>query len=1093
MTLHSQLRDWTALHTNDLQSFTNLAYTLSLRRSLFAWRSSFIADSCSELNEILTHHAPRVTKAAPNMNTTFVFTGQGAQWYAMGRELIHIYPAFKESLCAADAVLKHLSCPWTLLEELQLNRSESRINEGTLSQPATTAIQIALVDLLESFEVSPTAVIGHSSGEIAASYAAGILTRSAAIQVAYHRGIVTQDCRRFNGGMIAIGLDERGANEYLAQVNSTGSNEITIACINSPSSTTVSGDGGGIDKLQELLEKDQVFYRRLEVDVAYHSHHMQRVSESYYNAISGVEWSWPKSSVMFFSTVTAAQKYSEFGASYWTQNLVSPVQFKDALEMIQQRVSEGADTTSQVTAQAYLEIGPHKVLEGAILQTLGCTARKKPLIIYAPCLVRFKDAVQTFLEALGRLFEVGLKLNLQSINRSNDSSAAACVLQDLPCYPWNHQSRFWHEPSIHKAQRQRRDPAHDLLGIRVANCPLPIWRHTLNAEHLSWLCDHVVDGFMIFPAAGYLCMAIEAIIKVKSCLSDENSTETVMLRDIEFVRSLTIPSPPESVEVQICLTPPRGPHRDDVASWHGFEIFSMSTSGSWSKHCSGSVKLECTSYDENNEQGDSSSSLNATKHQEYHAQEDSLRKTGERVIGHSRLYERLRGIGNEYKRAFASIENIRFSHDVACASLTIPQTSIYMPFEYQQPHLIHPSTLDSLLQSVFPIFEQRCEFGAFMPTNIKELAVCAREPFNAGQELKAITRLVCHDRRSAVATINAFRVNRNAIMDSVLSITDVEFRGVGLSQLRSEDRTTMTYKVHWDMDVEFLKPHHLKLSREYSVESLEAKKDLLDSGVWYFVNKCFGQLSSESSEVLSEHNYVFEWMRSFHEMYNSQNQTETSCTDAILDRLHSAGIENEVLLLVGRELPRILRGETDTLSLLTETGLLYQLYSDESTIRCGLQLCNYLKSLVFKKPNLKVLEIGAGTGATTSVILRSLLDGLITQPIALYDFTDISPGFFHEAKTSLSEWLSFLNFHSLDIERAPCDQGFETGSYDLVIAANVLHATTSIDKTLQNVKSLLKPGGKLALIELTRFIPLLNLVFGTLPGWWKGKDVLYTS
>ena len=180
----SRLQAW--LSDKQLQGshLHDLSYTLAARRSLHGWRSAIVASDTQDLIDKLSRVKP--TKSSGGTSTpavTFIFTGQGAQWYAMGRELLLSSSIFRDSIATSSSLLKHWGSPWSLDEELLRDDADSRLNESELAQPATTAIQVALVDLLAHVGVVPQRVCGHSSGEIGAAYAAGVLSHEAALKV----------------------------------------------------------------------------------------------------------------------------------------------------------------------------------------------------------------------------------------------------------------------------------------------------------------------------------------------------------------------------------------------------------------------------------------------------------------------------------------------------------------------------------------------------------------------------------------------------------------------------------------------------------------------------------------------------------------------------------------------------------------------------------------------------------------------------------------------------------------------------------------------------------------------------------------------
>ena len=245
------------------------------------------------------------------------------------------------------------------------NLNHPQSNFRRVSQPATTAIQIALVDLLKDLNVQPTAVIGHSSGEVAAAYATGALTRSEALTISYHKGFVAGWCREIikaKGAMLAVGLGEGQILKYLKDVHC---GVASVACVNSPSSVTISGDEEAVLELQSLLNRDSVFNRLLKVDIAYHSHHMETVCGRFEHAISTVAGKDAACRAQFFSSVTGTSKTSNFGSSYWGDNLVSKVRFSEALEALVETYRAAGSTPLH-----FIEVGPHQLCRGLCVRFL---------------------------------------------------------------------------------------------------------------------------------------------------------------------------------------------------------------------------------------------------------------------------------------------------------------------------------------------------------------------------------------------------------------------------------------------------------------------------------------------------------------------------------------------------------------------------------------------------------------------------------------------------------------------------------------------------------------------------------------------------
>jgi acyl transferase domain-containing protein len=179
----TNLAKWLSSRESGASDLSDLSYTLATRRSLHAWRSVIVSPNTTDLIEQLSRIVPVKARLASRPQIAFIFTGQGAQWHAMGRETIASSQVFRDSITKSSILLKDWGNEWSLEEELLRDEDSSRLGESQLAQPATTAIQIALVDLFASFGIAPQRVCGHSSGEIGAAYAAGCLSHEAALKV----------------------------------------------------------------------------------------------------------------------------------------------------------------------------------------------------------------------------------------------------------------------------------------------------------------------------------------------------------------------------------------------------------------------------------------------------------------------------------------------------------------------------------------------------------------------------------------------------------------------------------------------------------------------------------------------------------------------------------------------------------------------------------------------------------------------------------------------------------------------------------------------------------------------------------------------
>lgn len=480
--------------------FGNFAYTLGSKMSHLSYRVALSATSLDELSIRMAQLKANPTRVLGTPTIAFVFTGQGAQWAQMGIPLMKEYSVFASTLERADKCLRELGAEFSLLQVLGEEAACSEINSPHLSQPACTALQIALTDLLRSWGVQPSSVVGHSSGEIGAAYAADIYDLEAAMALAYRRGQMTQLLKdsfpSLQGTMIAIGAGPETVKPMLKTLKGYA----TVACVNSPSSVTVSGDAPAIDELEDILQAKQLFNRKLKIDVAYHSNHMKNVAEDYLAAIDSIKPS-SSSTATFFSSVTGEiADPSELGPAYWVQNLTSPVLFANALSNM--------CTDEEKRPHLLLEIGPHSALKGPILDTikaLGTTASK---IGYAPTVVRNADPSQSILDAAGAAFVRGTTLDIIEMNFSRSGAINRSFLRDLPRYPWQHGTKYWHESRIADKHRMRDGTRNDVLGslAMYSNDLEPTWRNIVRLDDIPWLRDHKMQGMNVYPMAGYVSL-----------------------------------------------------------------------------------------------------------------------------------------------------------------------------------------------------------------------------------------------------------------------------------------------------------------------------------------------------------------------------------------------------------------------------------------------------------------------------------------------------------------------------------------------------------------------------------------------------------
>lgn len=327
----------------------------------------------------------------------------------MGCELLRFH-TFRESLTTAETFLHTLGCGWSLIDELLKDGDCSSIDLPRISQPLCTALQVALIDLLTFWDIKPDYVIGHSSGEIAAAYAFGAISREDAWKLSYHRGWLTSAMKdlapSLKGCMLAVALSEKRVQDYLAMLKK---GTAIVACINSPESVTVSGDESAVLELEKILSYEGIFARLLKVDNAYHSAHMKTIEHYYQKSIQDIPTKKSTEGRVMFSSVTGQSIGADsLGPSYWVQNLVSPVRFSEAFSSLLQYRRSKVD--------AVLEVGPHNVLQGPINQIIDAKLKSKSRPSYFSMITRGKDSSSTSMQAAGHLWSLGVPVDLGKVN-----------------------------------------------------------------------------------------------------------------------------------------------------------------------------------------------------------------------------------------------------------------------------------------------------------------------------------------------------------------------------------------------------------------------------------------------------------------------------------------------------------------------------------------------------------------------------------------------------------------------------------------------------------------------------------------------------
>ncbi len=604
----------------------------------------------------------RVGGRAPSV--AFVFPGQGSQWPGMGRELLDREPAFRHAMEECDRAVR-IETGWSVLE--QLTQSDGELDGIHVIQPVLFALQVALAALWKSWGVVPDAVVGHSMGEVAAACVAGALSLEDAASIICRRSRLM---RRISGqgSMAMVELSMERAAQLLA---GGYQQRVSIAAGNGPRSTVLAGDPEALDELLRVLERREIFCRKVRVDVASHSPQVDPLAADLLEELKAIA---PKASAIpIYSTVTAATSSgAEFEASYWMRNLREPVLFGAAVEKM-----------IQAGHTCFVEIGPHPILLPAIEQSLAEAGRQGATIA---SMRRDTGEQSTMLAGLGALYAQGYAVEWKRLYPRHHAPVS------LPAYPWRWES-FWLEDvrDLYGRRRSITGPAHPLLGDYFASSVhegTHFWERELSAASLPYLKDHAVEGAVVLPAAAYAEMALAAATEVFG-------TGPHALADVELRKALIWPKETKRT-VQVTLEP-------RMMGSAGFHISSRAEGDAqpWTLHATGTVRLNQSA----------SGTLDAATLREFCSEP----RTGEEH------YQLMQLHGLEYGPCFRGVVELWRRPGEALARIRLPERVRGGAAAY----CIHPVLLDCALQLMGAAAlekDARADAGtAYLPVGIGSL------------------------------------------------------------------------------------------------------------------------------------------------------------------------------------------------------------------------------------------------------------------------------------------------------------------------------------------------------------------------------------
>ncbi|KAK5996028.1 Polyketide synthase-nonribosomal peptide synthetase phmA [Cladobotryum mycophilum] len=1065
------------LEENPSINLRDLASTLNTRRSTFTVRTSVFGSTAMQLSQGLRERSeadkttlipvpPKSPSSKPRV--LGVFTGQGAQWKRMGAELLASSPKVVSILDHLERSLAELpdGPSFSLKSEILADEKTSRVNEAEISQPLCTAVQVVLVDLLRSAGVGFEAVVGHSSGEIGAAYAAGYISAGDAIRIAYYRGLhlhLAEGPKGEQGAMMAVGTSFDDAQELCDLPAFRG--RIGIAASNSSASLTLSGDLDAIERAKEVLEDEKKFARLLKVDKAYHSHHMLPCSDAYRKSLAdcGIKvLRPPRNGTAWISSVygeDASDYRREIDSEYWISNMCKPVLFSQALEFA---------LADRGPFDIAIECGPHPALKGPALQVIQEVLGGS--IPYTGLLSRARPDNQSFAEGLGYLWQA-LGENAVDYNSFDKFMAGPGapnprLVPNLPSYAWDHERAFWHESRQYAANRTKTHPTHELLGTK---CPDGTakqhrWRNMLRPREIPWLAGHQIQEQMVFPAAGYVSAAIEA---VKFAIQGQPIKE-IEIEDFIIGQAIAFNDEYSSVETQFTLT---DVHSDAIYWSSAFSFYSASSknSGAMDLNASGKIRIIMGEPNDDLLPPSPSSDFNMID------------------VDPDRFYASLGKLGFGYTGPFQALGSLKRRMGVATGTIRNPSST-----DPAHELLMHPATFDNAIQSIILAYcypnDGRLR-SVHLPTGIRKIklnpVLCERY---AGKEaLLRFKSTTTSDRSSEIeGDVDIYdEQGGNALM---------QLEGLHTKPLANEtaaNDSPLFLETKWD--IETPSRELAEASRPDMQEKADLCFDVERVAFYYLRHLDEAATRADRENAQSHHKIFFEYID--HTVANVKRGTEQFINrewlydthEQVLAIIHKYpdSLDMKLMHAVGEHLIPVIRGETTMLEYMREDNLLNDFYVhavgfDEYTESLAEQVVQFSH----RHPHMNILEVGAGTGGATKRIFKKL-----GKQFGSYTYTDVSAGFFEKAREVFRETESKMSFKALNIEKDPVEQGFTEHSYDLIVASLVLHATHEMEATMRNVRRLLKPGGYLIMLELGDYIEMrTGLIFGSLPGWWMGYD-----
>ena len=1093
-------------------SLADMAWTAAVGRSHFSHRAGIAFTDLAHLREKLQELADgKVDTDTPHRakKIAFVFTGQGSQWVNMGRNLYEREPVFRAVLDQCDSLLFEERKASLLDVIFGHDGTEGLLDEPTWTQPAIYSLESALTALWASVGIKPDVVVGHSLGEIAASQAAGVFTLEQGLKFASARGTLLGSTRS-DGAMAAVFAPAPRVASVVAERNATSDDVGLSVAVDNGLQQVVSGPAKDLEAVLQLFEADEVKVRRLKRSPAYHSALMEPALDALEAAVRNIAGTPPAPSVPLISDLNGRPigENGRMDAAYWRRHAREPVAFRSCVE-----------TLAEMEVDAVVEIGPHAILGPVVSMTWPESApaghpvvlqslRRPPRGPNEPV----TDTSGGFVEAVAGAYEAGLALEFEGLFSGESRRKIA-----IPTYPFQ-RKHHW----VSTSKRKRQDAGHPLLGTRHESPRGEIMFETeMFPSDPAWMIDHLVYDRIVAPGGMYGSMAVSASLTEGNApvLVDEMQTYSALIFEDEDPDN---PSKDVGRKLQFVLD------GSEDALGRRFEIFSKGPNEqAWTLHAEGRLSSDPSSLErppavdldairstlEYREPADFYQMRSADAiylGPSYHTLKAIWAREGE-SLGELALQDFVDGNGIEMHPLL--LDGCFQVLSLARHLSGIEQGAVYMPFGWERLWVSGPMPERIVCHATLrhsPSVNGSERTSTAPPeviTGDVDFYSTGGDPIGGlkGFTVKRATRAALLSSREGLKDILYEVVWREKPLGRGMPPADflsgpesVAPLARPLSEYLADEGVEAADRSAFLEDME-------RLSRSYALSALEklgwqrragetvTGEDLKGRlGIIEDHRRLLGRLLNILSEagVLAPSGDGFVIKLGAEDLLPDPSLADPESLAEQLVQKHPHGI-NELGLLrrCGASLAEVLQGSEDPLGLLfSDDGPgAADLYLRAPASRAAnSMLGDVVSAAVATLPDdrkLRVIEVGAGTGSATASILPLLPAGRFN-----YTFTDLSAGFFTQAEARLAEYNAPVDYKALNIENNPFEQGFDPHGYDLVIAANVLHATRDLGETLSHCRELLAPSGQLIALEGLQRRSYQDLTFGLLDGWWRFSD-----